>query len=98
MDSHTGLPQIDLTLDALMERELVPFRRAIVSGADMVMTAHIQYPKVEPGTCLSQKTGKPLQREEDNPRCYKKTGTAGLVVVVRILSCHNKNLLDTQIS
>ena len=44
VDSHTGLPLVDRSHDELMANELVPFKAAIDAGADMVMTAHIQYP------------------------------------------------------
>lgn len=44
-DSHTGLPQVDRSLDDLRANELVPFKAAIDNGVDMVMTAHIQYPQ-----------------------------------------------------
>jgi len=56
-DSHTGLPCINKTYEELKERELVPFQAGIDAGADMVMTAHIVYPKVETGTYLSKETG-----------------------------------------
>lgn len=46
-DSHTGLPLINKTKDELEALEFIPFRAAIENGVDMVMTAHIQYPKVE---------------------------------------------------
>ena len=46
-DSHTGLPRIEKTKEELDELELAPFRTAIEKGVDMVMTAHIQFPKVE---------------------------------------------------
>ena len=46
-DSHTGLPRIDKSLEELEALEFVPFRAAFADGADMVMTAHIQYPQVE---------------------------------------------------
>ncbi len=46
-DSHTGLPKVDVTLDELMERELVPFRAAAMGGVDMVLCAHIQFPRIE---------------------------------------------------
>lgn len=45
-DSHTGLPSINKTKEEL-EAEFVPFKAVIASGVDVVMTAHIQYPKVE---------------------------------------------------
>ena len=49
-DSHSGLPTIDVSLEALTNTELVPFKAAIEAGADMVMTAHIRYPQIETGT------------------------------------------------
>lgn len=56
-DSHTGLPIIDKSIDELNENELVPYRAALESGYDMVMTAHIQYPKIEDETYKSLKDG-----------------------------------------
>lgn len=57
-DSHTGFPLIESTYEELKNCELIPFREAIDAGADMVMTAHIQYPKIETGTYTSVSTGK----------------------------------------
>ena len=59
-DSHTGLPCIDSTYEALKGFELVPFQAAIDAGADMVMTAHIQYPRIEKGTYASFSTGEEI--------------------------------------
>lgn len=56
-DSHTGLPLVDRSHDELMANELVPFKAAIDAGADMVMTAHIQYPQLEKETYTSITTG-----------------------------------------
>ncbi len=57
VDSHTGFPRIDSSLEELKEFELVPFQALIDAGADMVMTAHIQYPQIETGTYTSVSTG-----------------------------------------
>ena len=46
-DSHTGFPLIGSTYEELKENELIPFQAAIDAGAEMVMTAHIQYPQIE---------------------------------------------------
>lgn len=56
-DSHWALPVIDKNLAALRAFELVPFERAIQTGALAVMTAHILYPQVDPDApaTLSQK-------------------------------------------
>lgn len=56
-DSHTGFPCINATYEELKECELIPFQKAIEAGADMVMTAHIQYPQIETGTYTSTSTG-----------------------------------------
>lgn len=56
-DSHTGFPCIDCSYAELKEAELVPFQTAIDSGADMIMTAHIQFPQIETETCTSTSTG-----------------------------------------
>lgn len=47
-DSHTGLPRVDKTLDELRELELIPFKAGIDAGAKMIMTAHIEFPNIEP--------------------------------------------------
>ena len=59
-DSHTGLPCIDASYDEIKSLELVPFRAAIDQGAEMIMTAHIQYPKIEKETYTSMKTGEKI--------------------------------------
>ena len=47
-DSHLTLPRIDKTLAQLEEMELVPFRSAIDDGAEIVMSAHILFPSLDP--------------------------------------------------
>ena len=56
-DSHTGFPCIQSSYEELQKTELVPFQQAIDAGADMIMTAHIQYPQIETGTYTSIATG-----------------------------------------
>lgn len=46
-DSHYGLPIVDKSKAELMETELKPFKVAIESGLDMIMTAHIGMPQIE---------------------------------------------------
>ncbi|MBR3358479.1 MAG: glycoside hydrolase family 3 protein [Solobacterium sp.] len=53
VDSHTGLPKLDLTYEELMTRELIPFAACIEAGAEMIMTAHIQYPAIETASYTS---------------------------------------------
>lgn len=55
-DSHVGFPVIMKEREELNKTELVPFREA-ASLADMIMTAHIQFPMVETETYTSVSTG-----------------------------------------
>ncbi|MDH6123332.1 beta-N-acetylhexosaminidase [Kitasatospora sp. GP82] len=48
VDSHLGLPVVDVDVDLLRSRDLVPFMAAIEAGAKAVMTAHIMIPALDP--------------------------------------------------
>jgi beta-N-acetylhexosaminidase len=45
-DSHLELPTVDVSLDVLRERDLVPFRAAIKADTKAIMTAHIRVPSL----------------------------------------------------
>ncbi|WP_220183989.1 beta-N-acetylhexosaminidase [Thermoactinomyces mirandus] len=47
VDSHVGLPEIPHSMERLNQMELVPFKRAIAAGTDMVMSTHITFPALE---------------------------------------------------
>ncbi|TGK37534.1 beta-glucosidase [Leptospira gomenensis] len=66
VDSHLGLPKIDKDLDALETMELIPFRESIKQGAEVVMSAHIVYPKLDPNfpATLSSKILTGILREK----------------------------------
>lgn len=57
VDSHYGLPVVDKSLDELMENELIPFKATMDADADMIMTAHIQFPQLETETKVSDEDG-----------------------------------------
>jgi beta-N-acetylhexosaminidase len=48
VDSHRGLPVIDLPRARLDSVELVPFRAAITAGVGSVMPGHIALPQIDP--------------------------------------------------
>ncbi len=48
-DSHLALPVIGSSWARLDSVELVPFRAAIAAGVDVVMSAHIALPGIDPG-------------------------------------------------
>lgn len=47
-DSHTGLPVIDRTEGQWRQIDLPPFQAAIKAGTDVIMTAHITVPSLDP--------------------------------------------------
>jgi beta-N-acetylhexosaminidase len=66
VDSHHAAPRIDVDLDTLHARELVPFRAAIAAGSKAVMSAHILLPALDPDrpATLSPQILTGLLREE----------------------------------
>lgn len=48
VDSHIGLPSQNISLEELRGRELKPFGAAIGAGIQMLMTAHIMFPRIDP--------------------------------------------------
>ncbi|MEJ8304887.1 beta-N-acetylhexosaminidase [Saccharibacillus sacchari] len=47
VDSHISLPVVNKSLGDLDKLELIPFKKAISEGADVVMIAHILLPKLD---------------------------------------------------
>jgi beta-N-acetylhexosaminidase len=47
VDSHAGLPVVDVDLATLHARELVPFAAAVDAGVRCVMTSHIVFPALD---------------------------------------------------
>ncbi|WP_274365706.1 beta-N-acetylhexosaminidase [Paenibacillus thermotolerans] len=67
VDSHLDLPVVPHGRERMDRVELVPFRRAIAVGVDLIMTAHIHFPALEPDrvpATLSKRVLTELLREE----------------------------------
>jgi beta-N-acetylhexosaminidase len=47
-DSHDATPRVEASLEELRQRELVPFQAAIDAGVSLIMTAHVEYPALDP--------------------------------------------------
>ncbi|WP_336033406.1 glycoside hydrolase family 3 protein [Geodermatophilus sp. FMUSA9-8] len=47
VDSHLGLPVVDVDPATARGRELPPFAAAVAAGADLVMTSHVVFPAVD---------------------------------------------------
>ena len=60
-DSHTGLPRIEKSYEELKQNELIPFAAGIAEDAEMIMTAHIQFPEIEKTTYVSKKSGEAIE-------------------------------------
>jgi beta-N-acetylhexosaminidase len=48
-DSHGSLPVVDIGLEQLWERELLPYRVLIKEGLPAIMSAHLAYPRIVGG-------------------------------------------------
>jgi beta-N-acetylhexosaminidase len=48
VDSHKDLPVDDRSLEAIRTRDLAPFEYAVDSRVEMLMTAHVLYPALDP--------------------------------------------------
>jgi beta-N-acetylhexosaminidase len=68
VDSHVGLPVVAHDRARLEAVEFVPFRRAMASGVAGIMSAHIEFPAIDPApglpATLSAKVLTGLLREE----------------------------------
>lgn len=71
VDSHRGLPEINVGRERLNNVELVPFRAAIDAGVGAIMVAHIGLPQLDPTSV------KPLPRDQ---RLRIDTDEAGEIV------------------
>ena len=73
LDSHLLLPTVDVSLEELLETDLLPFNRAVKAGVPAVMSAHILYPRIDyrPAT-LSERFLTGILRE--------KLGHKGLII------------------
>ncbi|MEK6279039.1 MAG: glycoside hydrolase family 3 N-terminal domain-containing protein [Acidobacteriota bacterium] len=71
VDSHRGLPEINVDRNRLDTVELVPFRAAIAAGIGAIMVAHVGLPQIDPTAV------KPLPR---NDRMRIDTDEAGEIV------------------
>lgn len=67
-DSHLELPILNLSLEELRKRELIPFQTLIQEHIPLIMTAHILFPQIDPDfpATLSKIILNALLREELN--------------------------------
>ncbi|WP_252226435.1 beta-N-acetylhexosaminidase [Caldicoprobacter algeriensis] len=75
MDSHVDLPILNHDMQRLRSFELIPFKRAIEEGADMVMVAHILFPNI-----TQEKVPASLSREVITGVLRQELGFDGVVI------------------
>ncbi|HLO84876.1 MAG TPA: glycoside hydrolase family 3 protein [Nostocaceae cyanobacterium] len=65
-DSHIELPILNLTVEELRKRELIPFQSLIQEQIPLIMTAHILFPQIDPDVpaILSRKILNQILRQE----------------------------------
>ncbi|MGM0466394.1 MAG: glycoside hydrolase family 3 N-terminal domain-containing protein [Acidobacteriota bacterium] len=76
VDSHTELPLVNADADRINSVELVPFKKAIESGVQSIMTAHIHIPALDPTPDLPATLSPVIITEI----LRKKMGFNGLIV------------------
>lgn len=75
VDSHRGLPEINVSRERLNAVELVPFRAAINSGVGSVMTGHISMPQLDPTAVVPLPRDvkiRPIDTDEDGEIVVEK--------------------------
>jgi len=71
VDSHVGVPTVDVDLATLRSRDLLPFQAAIDAGVDAIMLAHLIVPALSDGlTSLDPAT----------PRLLREMGFRGALI------------------
>ncbi len=85
VDSHEDLPRDERSLDELQQTDLVPFRAAIAEGIEMLMTAHILYPRLDPDypATLSRRIIDGLLRQQLNYQGVVVTDDLEMGAIVR---------------
>jgi beta-N-acetylhexosaminidase len=88
IDSHDDLPVENATLERLKEVELVPFKKVFRARLDMVMTAHIKFPQIDPEfpATLSEKFIKNILREDLRYRGLVVTDDLGMGALAKHFS------------
>ncbi|MEZ5345763.1 MAG: glycoside hydrolase family 3 N-terminal domain-containing protein [Pyrinomonadaceae bacterium] len=74
VDSHRGLPVIDLSRKELNETEFFPFQKIIESGVGSIMISHISMPQ------LDNEAVKPLEKPEESLYSDEQVITEGTTI------------------
>lgn len=91
VDSHVGLPQLDLDRAALAARELRPFAAVANSNVHLMMTAHIVFPLIAAGvpSTMSRELVTTILREQLGYRGAVVTDDIGMRAVSSMFDAHD---------
>jgi beta-N-acetylhexosaminidase len=90
-DSHFDVPVLDLSLDELKKRELIPFQALINEGIEMIMTAHILFPKIDPANTAT------LSKAILHDLLRKEMGFKGVVIADALgMAAISKNISEKE--
>ncbi len=90
-DSHFGVPVLDLSLEELRTRELIPFQALINEGIEMIMTAHILFPKIDPNNTAT------LSKTILHDLLRKEMGFKGVVIADALgMAAISKNISEQE--
>ncbi len=76
VDSHRGLPEIDVSRERLNSVELVPFQATVNAGVGSIMVGHIALPQIDHTTITplpKEKKSKPLDTDESGEIIEEKS-------------------------
>ncbi len=74
LDSHTHLPRLDKDRESLEDEDMLPFRKAVMSKVEMMMTGHLLVPEIDPDYPAS------LSRKITKDYLRTRSGFDGLVL------------------
>lgn len=88
-DSHADLPVVDDSRATILEQDVAPFRAAVEAGVDLVMTAHVSFPALDP-----QKRPATLSAPILQDLLRGKLGFSGAVITDSLLMGGIKGIYD----
>ena len=94
VDTHRDIPMVDKSLEILLQQELLPFQAAIDAGVDMIMTAHMLFPQLDPDfpATLSEKVLSDLLRKKMNFKGIIITDSMNMGAIRKHYESHEASL------
>jgi len=88
-DSHTEVPVVNKSIHDLERTEFLPFSEAISEGVDLVMTAHVAFPSIDPTGAIATSSSEVLTALLRNSMGFK-----GVIITDSLLMAGAGNEID----